>query len=271
MPGEALPDGVAPAANPVAAKVAPSPKGSIMDYRMVEGRGLHALDFAGGPMGVLELANADWVTDEGRPALRFADPAGGKGVYPKAGGLDLAYMSHPGYRGRDTVPVAVAGHHGGDGFTLKGFTIVSWVKPAAAMGRSEHDGYADIVGIGARRMVLRLVGQTAPYQLQASLDNNDRFTATNTPIQAGRWYQVAMTGEPTADQRWRVRLCLDGKPVQEGTTQRFASPAGLSPSAILGAELFYFHNAYYRGLIGRTLLFDRPLGPGELSGLNAVE
>jgi hypothetical protein len=116
-----------------------------------------------------------------------------------------------------------------------------------------------------------LVGQTAPYQLQASLDNNDRFTTTNTPIQAGRWYQVAMTGEPTPDQRWRVRLCLDGKPVQEGTTQRFASPAGLSPSAILGAELFYFHNAYYRGLIGRTLLFDRPLGPGELSGLNAVE
>jgi hypothetical protein len=271
MPGEALPDGVAPAANPVAAKVTPSPKGSIMDYRMVEGRGLHALDFAGGPLGVLELANADWVTDEGRPALRFADPAGGKGVYPKAGGLDSAYMSHPGYRGRDTVPVAVAGHHGGDGFTLKGFTIVSWVKPAAAMGRSEHDGYADIVGIGARRMVLRLVGQTAPYQLQASLDNNDRFTTTNTPIQAGRWYQVAMTGEPTADQRWRVRLCLDGKPVQEGTTQKFASPAGISPSAILGAELFYFHNAYYRGLIGRTLLFDRPLGPGELSGLNAVE
>jgi len=275
MPGEALPDGVAPAANPVAARVTPSPKGSIMDYRMVDGRGLHALDFAGGPLGVLELANVDWVTDEGRPALRFADPAGGKGVYPKAGGLDSFYMSHPGYRGRDTVPVAVAGHHGGhhggDGFTLKGFTIVSWVKPAAAMGRSEHDGYADIVGIGARRMVLRLVGQTAPYQLQASFDNDERFTATNTPIQAGRWYQVAMTGEPTADQRWRVRLCLDGKPVQEGTTRKFASPAGISPSAILGAKLFYFHNAYYRGLIGRTLLFDRPLGPGEWSGLNGVE
>lgn len=271
MPGEALPEGVADGANPVPAKVTPSPSGAIMDYRMAEGRGLHALDFAGGPMGVLELANAVWVTDEGRPALRFSDPEGGKGVYPKAGGLDQSYMSHPGYRGRDTVPVAVAGHHGGDGFTLKGFTVVSWVKPAAAMGKSEHGGYANVVGIGARRMVLRLLGETAPYQLQALLDNNDRFTTADTPLEAGRWYQVAMTGEPTTDQRWRIRLCLDGRSVQEGLTQKFVSPAVISPSAILGAELFYFHNAYFRGLIGRTLLFDRPLGPGELSGLKASE
>ena len=154
---------------------------------------------------------------------------------------------------------------------MKGFTVVSWVKPAAAMGRSEHDGYADIVGIGARRMVLRLVGQTAPYQLQASLDNNDRFTATNTPVEAGRWYQVAMAGEPTTDQRWRIRLYVDGQAVHEGTTQKLASPAGISPSVILGAELFYFHNAYYRGLIGRTLLFDRPLGASDLSELKAAE
>lgn len=270
-PGDPLPNGVAAAANPVPAKVASSPEGCIMDYRMVEGRGLHALDFAGGPMGVLEMANAVWVTDEGRPALRFEDHAGGRGVYPKAGGLDMAYMSHPGYRGRDTVPVAVAGHHGGDGFTLKGFTMVTWVKPAASMGKAEHGGYANIVGIGARRLTLRLLGQTAPYRLLGLLDNNDQFAAEEATLEAGRWYQVAMTGEPTADQRWRVRLYLDSRQVQEGTTQKFASPAGIPPSAILGAELFYFHNAYYRGLIGRTLLFDRPLGAGALAGLKAAE
>ncbi len=270
-PGDRLPDGVASAVNTVAAKTSPSPHGAIMDYRMVEGRGLHTLDFAGGPLGVLELANVVWVTDEGRPALKFTDIVGDKGIYPKAGGLDSAYLRHPGYKGRATVPVAVAGHHGGDGFVLKGFTIVSWVKPAAAMGKAEHDGYGDIVGIGARRLVLRLVGQTAPYQLQASLDNNDRFTATEVSLEAGRWYQVAMTGEPTTDQRWRVRLYLDSRQVQEGTTKKFASPAGISPSVILGAELFYFHNAYYRGLIGRTLLFDRPLGASDLSELKAAE
>jgi hypothetical protein len=242
-----------------------------MDYRMVEGRGLHTFDFAGGPLGVLELANVVWVLDEGRPALKFTDNVGDKGIYPKAGGLDSAYLRHPGYKGRAKVPVAVAGHHGGDGFVLKGFTIVSWVKPAAAMGNAEHGGYGDIVGIGARRLVLRLVGQTAPYQLQASLDNNDRFTATNTPIEAGRWYQVAMTGEPTPDHRWRVRLYIDGQLVNDRTTQKLASPAGIAPSVILGAELFYFHNAYYRGLIGRTLLFDRTLEASTLSGLSPVE
>lgn len=270
-PGEPLPEGIAATANPIAAKIPPSPEGSIMDYRMVEGRGLHTFDFAGGPLGVLELANAVWVTDEGRPALKFVDYTGEKGVYPKAGVLDSAYLRHPGYKGRDTVPVAVAGHHGGDGFPLKGFTMVSWVKPAPEMGKSEHSGYANIVGIGARRLTLRLLGQTAPYQLMGLLDNNDQITSKDVTLEAGRWYQVAMTGEPTSEQRWRIGLYLDSKQIQESTTQKFLSPAGIPPSVILGAELFYFHNAYYRGLIGRTLLFDRPLNANDLSALRAAE
>lgn len=270
-PGDPLPTGVAVAANTVAAKVTPSPEGAIIDYRVVEGRGMHAFDFAGGPFGVLELANASWVTDDGKPALKLTDNSSGKAVYPKAGGLDLAYLRHPSYKGRDTVPVAVAGHHGREGIVLKGFTVVSWVKPAAEMGKSDHGGTGDIVGIGARRMILRLVGEKAPYQLQGALDNNDFFTATDAKLDADRWYQVAMTGEPTPDNKWRVRLYLDGKQVHEGTTKKLAAPVAISPSAVLGTELFYFHNAYYRGLIGRTLVFDRPLGGKDLSGLKAAE
>jgi hypothetical protein len=272
-PGDPLPTGVAAVANTVPAKVTPSPEGAIIDYRMVEGRGMHALDFASSPLGALELANVKWVKDDGKPALKFSDSLSGKGVYPKAGGLDLAYLRHPSYKGRDTVPVALAGHqhHGREGIELKGFTVVSWVKPAAEMGKSDPGGTGDIVGIGARRMILRLVGEKAPYQLQGALDNNDFFTASDAKLDADRWYQVAMTGEPTPDNKWRVQLYLDCKQVHEGITKKLAAPVTIPPSAVLGTELLYFHNAYYRGLIGRTLVFDRPLGGKDLSGLKAAE
>ena len=77
-PDDPLPDGVAAVANATPAKVSPSPANAIADYRMVEGRGQHALDFAGGPFGVLELANLGWATDDGKPALKFADNSSGK-------------------------------------------------------------------------------------------------------------------------------------------------------------------------------------------------
>jgi len=268
--GDPLPDGVAASANATAARVFASPTGAIADYRMVEGRGMHALDFAGGPFGVLELANLDWVVDDGRPALLFADRAKGKAAFPKAGGLDLNYLRHPGYKGRDTLPVALAGSHGG-GFELKGFSLVSWVKSAAEMGKAEHGGKGDIIGIGGRRVILRLVGQKAPYQLQAALNVNDVFTAAGPKLDADRWYQVAVTADPTDDKKWRVRLYLDGKLVHEGATGQLAAPMTLPPSAILGAEIFYFHDSYYRGLVGRTMVFDRPLNAAELAALKPVD
>jgi len=265
-PGEALPDGVAAAANSTPAKVPAPPAGAIADYRMVEGRGQHVLDFAAGPFGPLELANLSWVTDDGRPALKFADNASGKAAFPKSGGLDLNYLRHPGYKGRDTLPVALAGSHGG-GFELKAFTLVSWVKPAAEMGKAEHGGKGDVLGVGGRRVILRLVGQKAPYQLQAVLNVNDVFTAADAKLDADRWYQLAVTGEPTADKKWRVKLYLDGKPIHDGTTKQLAAPLTLPPSVVVGAEIFYFHDAYYRGLVGRTLVFDRPLGAADLAAL----
>ena len=103
--------------------------------------------------------------------------------------------------------------------------------------------------------------------MQAALNVNDVFTPEGTKLDADHWYQVAVTGEPTADKKWKVRLFLDGKMVHEGTTKQLAAPLNLPPSVVLGAEIFYFHDAYYRGLVGRTLVFDRTLGATDLAAL----
>jgi hypothetical protein len=75
-----------------------------------------------------------------------------------------------------------------------------------------------------------------------------------------------MTAEPT-DSQWRVRLFTEGKQVGEGTTKKFPADSVIVPSLILGAEIFYFHDAYYRGLIGPTLVFERALSDTEVSAL----
>lgn len=256
--GQPLPEGVAARPNSTPPAISPAPEGAIADYRMQDGKGLFVHDYANGPFGRLELANVDFVTNDGRPALRFADNTTGKARYPLVGNLDLTYLKHSGYKGRDMLPVAVAGTHGG-GFELKAFTLAAWIKPAAQMGKSEHGGLGDVLGVGARRLILSLYGQEAPYKLGARLNVNDRFTADETRLEAGRWYHVALTGEPTATGKWRIRLYLDGRQVLDGTTEKLTAPLTIPPSIILGAEIFYFHDAYYRGLIGRTLVFDRAL------------
>ncbi len=38
-------------------------------------------------------------------------------------------------------------------------------------------------------------------------------------------------------------------------------------SLVLGTELFYLNSAYYFGLVGRTLTFDRALSVDEIRGL----
>ncbi len=263
--GQPVPEGVAarPAAEPPPQPAVPA--GALADYRMEEGSGLHVLNRARGPFGMLELANLDWVVDSGRPALRFADRPMGKPAYPRAGVLDRGYFSHPSYKDKTGLPVAVAGTHGG-GFELKAFTLAAWIKPAAEMGKAQQRGTGDIAGLGARRVILRLEGHKAPYRLAAALNVNDRFSS-NTRIESDRWCHVTLTGEPTEGRKWRVRLFLDGKQVQEGTTQKLESPLMIPPSLILGAELFYMHTADYRGLIGRTTVYNRTLTGEEVAAL----
>jgi hypothetical protein len=237
-----------------------APAGSLFDYRMEEGRGLHVLDYARGPFGMLELANADWVVDGGRPALRFADPAPGRHDVPRLGSIERNYLKTISWSG---TPVAIAGHHGG-GFDLKAFTLSTSIKPDGQMGKAQHGGKGDIAGLGARRFILRLAGQEAPYHLEAAVNVNDRFVS-DAKIDAGRWTSVAMTGEPTEAKKWRIRLYVDGQRVLEGVTQKFDAPASIPPSLILGSEIFYLHDAWYRGLIGRTTLLDRALSDAEMA------
>jgi hypothetical protein len=254
--GSPVPAGVLPAANAAAPKDDAAPEGALADYRMSEGQGLFVYNHAAGPLGMLELANLDWTVDDGRHALRYADRPTGAGVYPRASGIDRSYLSQPGYKGRQNVPVAITGQHGG-GFALPAFTIATWVKPA----EQQPDGRGDVIGLGARRFILSLYGRQAPYTLGASLNVNDRFD-TKSKLDAGRWYHLAMTGEPTEDHKWRVRLFVNGEQVGDGKSVKLEAPATIPPSLILGAELFYLHSSYYRGLIGRTLVFDRAL-PAE--------
>jgi len=259
--GASLPAGVAASPAPSLTPKVPVPEGALADYRMEEGRGLHVHNTARGLLGLLELANLSWVVEDGKPALRFADNPEGRKDYPRLGSMDLTYFRHSGYQDKQTVPVAIVGHHGG-GFELKAFTVASWIKPADRM----PGGGGDIVGLGARRFILRLQGAKAPYKLAAALNVNDSFVSPAS-LEAGRWYHVALTGEPTEGHKWRVRLFLDGKQVIEGVSQKLDAPIAIPPSLILGAELFYLHSAYYRGLIGHTTVFGRALPAEEITRL----
>jgi hypothetical protein len=50
-------------------------------------------------------------------------------------------------------------------------------------------------------------------------------------------------------------------------TEKLDATGQTAPSLILGSELFYLHDSWYRGLIGRTLLLDRALGDAEIAAL----
>lgn len=251
-----------PAANGAPARNDPSPAGAIFDYRMVEQKGLFTYDFARGPFGLLELANADWTVDEGRPALRFADPAPGRRDVTRAGAIEQNYLKSIQWSG---TPIAIAGFHGG-GFEVKAFTVAAWIKPAASMGAGAHGNSGDVFGIGARRFILRLQGRTAPYPLQAAFNVNDRIQST-AKVEADKWSHVAMTAEPTESKKYRVRILLNGRKVAEGVTEKMDAPQQIPPSLVLGSELFYLHDSWYRGLIGRTMMLDRALTEAELAEL----
>jgi uncharacterized RmlC-like cupin family protein len=263
--GEALPAGVLAKANDQPAPIPPAPAGAIADYRMLEGKGLVVLNHgSGGGLGHLDLANLDWISDEGRPALRFADNTTGRKTFRQDSSLNRSYLSHASYAGKDTLPLALTGHHGG-GEKIPGLTLAAWIKPAPAMGSAHHGGRGDVIGYGARRFILGLHGQTAPYQLAARINVNDGIVST-AKLVADKWQHVAMTAEPK-DGQWLVRLYLDGQPVGEGQTKKFPSDSVIVPSLILGAEIFYFHDAYYRGLIGRTLVLHRVVAGSEIAEL----
>lgn len=240
---------------------------ALWDLRMREGQGLYVYNHGSSSHRVLELANLDWVTEEGRTAIRFVENPPGRRDYPPLGILDQN-VRHPVYR-QAYEPVshgayALGGYHGG-GDVLPGLTLAAWIKPASEMGKSHHTGKGDVIGYGARRFILGLQNQTAPYSLVARLNVNDRIES-QTSLEAQRWYHVAMTCHPAGEQ-WGVRLYLDGREVGSGTTKQSPVSSPIPDSLILGAELFYLHDAYFRGLMSDVLVLRRTLDAGAVAAL----
>ena len=246
-----------------------SADGVIWDLRMEEQQGYHVFNYGSSNNRTLELANIEWMQDNGHSAFRFVENPTDRADYPKLGILDRN-VRHPVY-GKNYAPVkhgafAIGGHHGG-GKKLDGLTLAAWIKPAAEMGQSHHPGKGDIIGYGARRFILGLHGQTAPYKLAARINVNDQFES-EAIVRANNWYHVAMTCEPKGAE-WIVRVFLDGKQVAQGEATKLPTNATVPDSVVLGAELFYLHSSYYRGLIGRTLVLDRVLNQRQLESVRS--
>lgn len=257
-----LPLGVATEPQPAPTSIAPPP-GAIIDFRLTEQKGYVALNYGSANPPLLETANASWTVDEGRPALRFGANPEGKRNYLRDGKLALEVFTNSSNKAGETASFALAGTHGG-GREFTGVTISTWAKPAETMEPS-HWG-SDIVGFGARRFKLCLQGKSPPYRLGATFNNSDALWS-DAQLDAGRWYHVALSGEPTADKTWRVRIYVDGKQAAEGVTAKLPVPLQAPLSLVLGTELFYLNGAYYHGLVGRTLVFDRTLTAEEIAAL----
>ncbi|MFM8359563.1 MAG: LamG-like jellyroll fold domain-containing protein [Verrucomicrobiota bacterium] len=240
---------------------------ALWDLRMTEQTGLHVFNRGRSSYRTLELANVDWVVDGGRPALRFAENPVGRADFPKLGILDQ-WLRNPRQR-LNYAPVShgaygLGGYHGG-GDRLPGLTLAAWIQPAARMGKGQHEGRGDVIGYGARRFVLGLGRQDAPYPLEARLNSNDRIESSGT-LPAGRWSHVALTAHPEGGQ-WRVTLFLDGEPVGSGVSRSLPADTEIPDSVVLGAEFFYLHDAYFRGLMGSVLVVPRALAAAEMKTL----
>ena len=230
---------------------------------MEEGRDLAVFDSASGPFGHLGLANLDWVIDAGRPALRFADNTTGR---TDAFGAAARYLDEPTIGNASTRPP----------WPSPATTAAAWISPPSPLRvdqASRADGHAeksarrrDRPRRAPRRPESRrpqaTVPTDAPPRRQRDLQSEDG-------AQADRWYHVAATAEPTPEKKWKISLYLDGARVLEGLSEKSTPPFRLPPSLVCGAELFYLHEAYYRGLLGRVTVFDRALSEEEIKQLAA--
>ncbi|MFO0905677.1 MAG: LamG-like jellyroll fold domain-containing protein [Pirellulales bacterium] len=264
------PWGDKPAPSQVLSATPPETKprdGALWDLRMEERSGLFVYNYGSSPHRSLELANLDWVEDEGRSALRFGENPTTRADFPALGILDQN-LRNPVY-GAQYVPVrhgayGLGGYHGG-GERLAGLTLAAWIKPATEMGKGHHQGKGDVIGYGARRFILGLQGQTAPYSLVARINVNDRVES-KVELTADQWRHAALTCEPS-DGQWLVRLYLDAVVVGEGRTTKFPADSLVPDSLILGAELFYLHDAYYRGLLSDVVVAGRAMRAEEIQAL----
>ena len=242
---------------------------ALWDLRMQERQGLYVYNNGESSHRTLELANVDWVEDAGRTAIRFSENPVGRRDYSLLGILDQNLRNPNQRQNYESVCHGAFGLGGGPHQKigpLKGLTLAAWIKPAAEMGKStSYGGKGDIIGYGARRFILGLEGQSAPYTLVARINVNDKIESAAT-LDADRWYHAAMTCMPSGDH-WQVRLYVDGQEVGAGVSKSLPVDPTVPDSLVQGAELFYLHGAYYRGLMTDTLVIARSLDAQEISAL----
>lgn len=241
---------------------------AIWDLRMRESQGLYVFNNGASTHRTLELANVDWVDDDGLTAIRFADNPTDRADLPPLGILDQ-HLRHPNHRANYAPVRHVANAIGGGPHQQvdisNGLTLAAWVKPTVEMGKAHYAGKGDIIGFGNRRAILSLAGQSAPYTLEGRINVNEKVESRKK-LDAGRWYFVAMTCKPDGD-RHRVRLLVDGEAVGEGDVKGLAVEKSIADSIVLGTEIYYLHGAYYRGLIGRVLVVHGVVDDGILRGI----
>jgi hypothetical protein len=241
----------------------------LWDLRMQERQGLFIYNHGSSTSRVLELANIDWVEDGGHQAIRFSENPTGRREFPPLGILDLNLRNPFQRQNYEPVSHGAFGLEGGpheEVGPLSGITLAAWIKPAAEMGKSiSYGGKGDIIGFGGRRFILSLHGQTAPYSVAARINVNDTIEST-TRLEADRWYHLAMTCTPLEDS-WLVRLFVDGQQVGSGAAKSLPVTSKISDSLVIGAELYYLHGAYFRGLMSDVMIIQRSLDDSEISSI----
>jgi hypothetical protein len=75
-----------------------------------------------------------------------------------------------------------------------------------------------------------------------------------------------MTCKPQATG-WQVVLFLDGKQIAAGLSKMPPQETKITDSIVLGAELYYLHDAYYRGEMGRVVVLNKSLEATEIEKL----
>lgn len=236
--------------------------GAVVDYRLLEGGGSKLYDQRGSDIGFAETQRLDWV-DDGGPALRFSDTPAAPPPIPRWGRIDTLLRTSPSYLGKIGIPFLLAGENSG-GVSWNEVSIATWAKPDMAQPGS----VAHVVGLGARKFILRLVGAASPYKLSLQTGLGPANVVESAAVvTGGAWHQLVATGELVSGTVF-ARLYVDGAQVASGTLTGVTMPSVVLPSVVAGGDLYYLSAPYYRGLVGRFAVWDRAIAAGELAGFS---
>lgn len=233
-------------------------KDVIFDFRMEEKEGNFIYNY--GEFGnYMELSNVEWKTDSGINAIVFSDENKGKKPFTYG---DIIYTNLGFARDKKDVVFGLAR---GNFSSLKDFTICTAIKPGKMMYPSHWLG-SIFIGFGGRSVELALKGKKPPYLLGVNLGFHE-FIWTEAEIEPNKWYHIVFVGETQKDKKMKFSFYLNGKLIKEKISDKITSPMKFYPFVILGAEIYYLHEGFYRGLIGPLIVYKKALSSKEIEEL----